>query len=80
LFFTCLPYRGEWRYAEMAHRVMLIDLGHVGQNVMLSAAALGMGSCCFAAFDSTQCDKALGVDGFDEYTVYAVSVGTPTNS
>jgi SagB-type dehydrogenase family enzyme len=75
LFFTCLPYRGEWRYAEMAHRVMLIDLGHVGQNAMLSAAALGMGSCCFAAFDSARCDEVLGVDGDNEYTVYAVSVG-----
>lgn len=75
LFFTCLPYRGEWRYAEMAHRVMLIDLGHVGQNAMLSAAALGMGSCCFAAFNSARCDAVLGIDGDTEYTVYAVSVG-----
>lgn len=79
LFFTCLPYRGEWRYAEMAHRVMLIDLGHVGQNAMLSAAAMGMGSCCFAAFHSARCDEILGVDGDTEYTVYAVSAGFAKN-
>jgi SagB-type dehydrogenase family enzyme len=75
LFYTCVPYRAEWRYVDMAHRVMLIDLGHLGQNVMLSAAALGLGSCCMAAYDQQLCDEALGVDGINEYTVYAVSVG-----
>ena len=75
LFFTCVPYRAEWRYVQAAHRVMLIDLGHSGQNVMLSATALGLGSCCIAAFDTDLCDEALGVDGRDEYTVYAIPVG-----
>ena len=75
LFFTCIPYRSEWRYKEAAQRVMLIDLGHVGQNVMLSAASLGLGSCCMAAYVQALCDKVLKVDGVDEYTVYAVSVG-----
>jgi nitroreductase len=54
---------------------MLIDIGHVGQNAMLSASALGLGSCCLAAFDSAKCDQALEVDGTDEYTVYVVTVG-----
>ena len=75
LFYTCIPYKAEWRYHEMAHRVMLIDLGHVGQNAMFSAAALGLGSCCMAAYDQQKCDSLLGIDGLDEYTVYAVSVG-----
>ena len=77
LFYSCVPYKGEWRYAELSHRVMLIDLGHVGQNAMLSAAALGLGSCCMAAYNQQLCDEALGFDGLDEYTVYAVAVGTP---
>ena len=76
LFYSCVPYRAEWRYADMAHRVMLIDLGHAGQNAMLSAAALGLGSCCMAAYDQKLCDEALGLDGLDEYTVYAIAVGT----
>ena len=75
LFFTCVPYRAEWRYVNMAHRVVLIDLGHVGQNVMLSAHALGLGSCCMAAYDQALCDNALRINGLDEYTVYVVAVG-----
>ena len=77
LLFSCLPYRGEWRYMQAAHRVMLIDLGHAGQNAMLSASALGLSSCCIAAYNAEKCDEILGIDGVDEYTVYAVTVGVP---
>jgi SagB-type dehydrogenase family enzyme len=79
LFFSCVPYRAEWRYTTAAHRVMLIDLGHAGQNVMLSAAALGLGSCCIAAFDQALCDGAFGLDGIDEYIVYAITAGSCVN-
>ena len=75
LFYSCVPYRAEWRYDFAAHRVMLIDLGHLGQNAMLSAVALGLGTCCMAAFEQEKCDEVLGLDGINEYTVYAVSVG-----
>jgi len=77
LFFSCVPYKAEWRYVDLAHRVMLIDLGHLGQNAMLSAAALGLGSCCMAAYNQQACDDLLKLDSINEYTVYAVSVGTP---
>jgi len=72
---TCDAYRAEWRYGTASHRVILIDLGHLGQNLMLSATSMGLGSCCMAAYDQEMCDQILGVDGVDEYTVYAVSVG-----
>ena len=75
-FYTCIPYKAEWRYHELSHRVVLIDLGHLGQNAMLSAAALGLGSCCMAAYDQQVCDEVIGVDGLEEYTVYAIAVGT----
>ena len=75
MFLSCVPYRAEWRYVEAAHRVMLMDIGHIGQNAMLSATALGLGSCCFGAYDQDFCDEILELDGKDEYTVYAVSIG-----
>ncbi|MDR3276356.1 MAG: SagB/ThcOx family dehydrogenase, partial [Treponema sp.] len=76
LFWSCIPYRAEWRYSVFAHRVLLIDLGHLGQNAMLSASALGLGSCCMAAYDQAKCDAVLGLDGHEEYTVYACAAGT----
>jgi SagB-type dehydrogenase family enzyme len=75
LFFSCVPERAEWRYVDMAHRVMLIDVGHLGQNGMLSGVALGLGSCNIAAYSQELCDKALGFDGSNEYTAYILPVG-----
>ena len=74
-FYSCVAYRAEWRYSIFAHRVVLIDLGHIGQNLMLSAAAMDLGSCCLAAYDQKLCDEALCLDGYEEYTVYACTVG-----
>lgn len=79
LVLSFVAYRSEWRYVSMAHRVALIDLGHVGQNIMLSASAMGLGSCCLAAYDQKLCDEALGLDGYEEYTVYACTVGSGKN-
>jgi nitroreductase len=58
---------------------MLIDLGHLGQNVMLSAVDMGLGSCCIAAYDQRLCDAFLEIDGVDEYTVYMITVGSIGN-
>jgi SagB-type dehydrogenase family enzyme len=77
IFVSCIPYRAEWRYNDAAHRVMLMDLGHIGQNLMLSATALGLGSCCMAAFDQKLCDEVFSFDGDDEFTIYVLSVGSP---
>lgn len=80
IFISCVPYKAEWRYGEAAHRVVLIDLGHVGQNIMLSATSLGLGSCCVAAFDQKLSDQILQLDGNDEFVVYAITVGVPKSS
>ena len=73
--YTAVAYRGEWRYSVNAHRVMLIDAGHVMQNLYLSAQAAGCGTCAIAAFKQEKTDALLNVDGREEYTVYMAPVG-----
>jgi len=75
LLLSCVPYIKEWRYGYLAHRPILMDLGHVGQNIMFSSTAMGLGSCCYAAYDQDLCDKILGIDGQEEFTVYVCAVG-----
>ncbi|HOZ46508.1 MAG TPA: SagB/ThcOx family dehydrogenase [Candidatus Hydrogenedentes bacterium] len=72
---TCIPYRGEWRYNIRAHRVMLIDAGHLCQNLYLACEAIGCGTCAIGAYDQRATDALLRVDGHDEYTVYLAPVG-----
>ena len=74
-FVSTIPYRGEWRYGSLAHRMILTDLGYVGQNFSLSAAALDLGSCQMAGYDQDLCDKMFGLDGINEFMLIAMSAG-----
>lgn len=72
---TTIPYRMEWRYGLAAHRVILIDAGHVCQNLYLACEAIGAGTCAVAAYDQEYLDEVLGVDGVDEFAIYMAPVG-----
>lgn len=75
-YWTMVAYRAEWRYGIYAHRVALIDAGHLGQNLYLAAEGVGLGCCGIAAFDHEICCKMFEIDGKDEYAVYTMPVGT----
>jgi SagB-type dehydrogenase family enzyme len=70
-----IPYRMEWRYGPLAHRVILMDVGHVCQNLYLACEAIGAGTCGVAAYDQQEVDHLIGVDGEEEFTVYLAPVG-----
>ncbi len=70
-----IPYRMEWRYGLLAHRVILIDVGHVCQNLYLACEAIGAGTCGVAAYDQQMVDRLIGVDGEEEFTIYLAPVG-----
>ncbi len=72
---TTIPYRMEWRYDLAAHRVILLDAGHVCQNLYLACEAIGAGCCAIAAYHQEAMDSLLDVDGEDEFTCYLASVG-----
>lgn len=72
---TSIPYRMEWRYSAVSHKVILLDAGHVCQNLYLACESIGCGTCAIGAYDQERMDGLLGVDGRDELTVYAAPVG-----
>ena len=74
-YWSFVAYRCEWRYGIWAHRVALIDAGHVGQNLYLACAALGLGTCAIAAFDDDKLNGVLGLEGVEQFVVYVATVG-----
>jgi SagB-type dehydrogenase family enzyme len=72
---TAVPYRTEWRYAMNAHKTILLDAGHVCQNLYLAAESIGCGTCAIGAYSQEIVDNLIGVDGEDELTVYLAPVG-----
>lgn len=74
-FWSCIPYRGEWRYSIASHKNMLLDAGHVCQNLYLACEAIGCGTCAIGAYHQEKTDAFLRLDGKDEFVVYLSPVG-----
>jgi len=72
---SAIPYRMEWRYGLAAHKVILLDAGHVCQNLYLACEAIEAGTCAVAAYDQEQMDRILGLNGNDEFIIYTAAVG-----
>ena len=73
-FWTTIPERMEWRYAEAAHKVIALDIGHVCQNLYLAGEATGCGICAIAAYNQKLSDTLVAVDGEEEFTIYIATV------
>ena len=72
---TTIPYRTEWRYQFAGHKAILLDAGHVCQNLYLACEAIGCGTCAIGAYSNEKMDKLLELDGIEEFTVYISPVG-----
>ena len=72
---SCIPYRSEWRYKSQAHKTMLLDAGHICQNLYLAAESIGCGTCAIGGYYQQGIDELLGLDGEDEFVVYLAPVG-----
>lgn len=78
---SVIPYRTEWRYGMKAMKYILIDVGHVCQNLYLAAEAMGMGCCAIGAYDQECMDELLGfmpgpsASPDYEFCIYLASVG-----
>lgn len=78
LFFlwSVIPYRTIWRYGlPRSIKAMLLDGGHIGQNLHLACEALGLGTCMIGAYDQVYTDGLFGLDGKNELAVYMAPVG-----
>jgi len=72
---AAIPYRMEWRYGEVSHKVIALDAGHVCQNLYLACEAIHAGTCAVAAYDQERLDELLRIDGQEEFAIYLAPVG-----
>jgi SagB-type dehydrogenase family enzyme len=67
--------RARWKYRERAVRYLFLDAGHICQNLMLAATALGLGVCPVGAFFDEEVESLVGVDKSQEVPLYLAAVG-----
>ena len=69
--------RSTWKYLERGYRYVYMDAGHIGQSMVVSAEALGLGSCLIGALYDDEANELLGIDGEEECVLYMCAVGYP---
>jgi SagB-type dehydrogenase family enzyme len=74
---AAVPYRTEWKYTYLAHRMIAMEAGHVCQNLYLAAESCRLGTCAMLSYHQPRVDELLGVDGRDEFAIYVACVGKP---
>ncbi len=67
--------RNMVKYGHRGLRYVLLDAGHVCQNLLLAAEALGLGACAVGAFFDDEFNSLFDLDGQEESVVYSASVG-----
>lgn len=63
------------KYGHRGLRYVMMDAGHICQNLLLAAEALGLGACPVAAFYDNDLNRLLGLDGEEESVIYLAAVG-----
>jgi len=67
--------RTRFKYGLRGYRFALLEAGHVAQNVLLAAAALGLAALPWGGYYDARLDELVDADGVDESVVYAIVVG-----
>jgi SagB-type dehydrogenase family enzyme len=71
--------RTMWKYDDAnAYRVVLIEAGHIGQNLMLAATQHGLSACPSAALNHSEiCDCVAEKNRFTHAPIYALTLAKP---
>src|SRR6185503_6804650 len=70
----CFP-RHERKYGEGGYRMLVAEAGHISQNLILAATALGLSARPFGGVFDDLLNRGLGLEGADEQFLLAVIVG-----
>lgn len=75
---TAVFDRNTFKYGDRGYRFILLDAGHLAQNLLLVSAALGLGAVPIGGFRDDQLSRLVGADGVNEAALYLIPVGHPT--
>jgi SagB-type dehydrogenase family enzyme len=70
--------RTMWKYSDAnAYRVVLIEAGHIAQNIMVAATNMGLCACPTAALAHGPLSEHLGLEALTHTPVYALTLEKP---
>jgi SagB-type dehydrogenase family enzyme len=72
---TAMFWRSRFKYGQRGYRFALLEAGHLMQNALLAAAALGVPARPLGGYYDRLLDALVGADSLDEASVYALLLG-----
>jgi SagB-type dehydrogenase family enzyme len=72
---TAVFERSTEKYGDRGYRLILLEAGHLAQNLCLTAAAAGLGTLAWGGFFDDELNHFLGIDGVNEAVVHCVFLG-----
>ena len=67
--------RTKRKYGERGYRYVLLDTGHLGQNIYLACTSLDLPVMTTCAFFDDEANKILNLDGLNESVLYVAFIG-----
>lgn len=67
--------RTRIKYGDRGYRFILIEVGHLSQNMLLLATELGLGSCPMGGYIDSEVNKLLDIDLQKEVALCLIAVG-----
>jgi len=75
LVISSLFFRTQMKYHEAGYKMILMDLGHLCQNIYLTCSALNIGCCEINGHSNSMFNELLDLDGWRESTLIVMALG-----
>ncbi len=72
--------RCSWKYGNRAYSYMLIEAGHLAQNILLLATTMNLSACPVVGFICDEVSDYLGISEPEEMILYILVVGKGAKS
>jgi len=80
IMLTAVVHRSLRKYDDRGYRYLLLEAGHVAQNLNLAATAEGLGNLNLGGFFDSDLSVLLDLDREIEIPLYGVAVGAPAGT
>lgn len=67
--------RTRIKYGDRGYRYILLEAGHLGQNLCLLATELGLGTCAIGGYLDAEVNKLLDISLQKEVAMYLIAAG-----
>jgi len=67
--------RNIMKYGDRGYREILMETGHLGQNIYLISTALHLSCCAIDGFFDNKVNQLLDLDGINEAVIYCFAIG-----